>query len=130
MERQDIQMGLANQNMIGSSLQKADTAKLATAMHQMALAKNIKLMEGTLSVWDKLVAEDIVSGNFELEDVLNAISICIRMPMFNRIDYADCFKEAKDLFKKRIERMNNPRMERPGQGVPMPEDVRAILKRL
>jgi hypothetical protein len=67
----------------------------------MAIAKNIKLMDGTLTVWIDLINEDILNKRFRLEDILKAISIYLRKPSFNRLDYADIYQIAWDLYSDR-----------------------------
>lgn len=74
---------------------------LLGAVQTLSLAKNIKLMEGTVKVWEKLLIHDMVKGSFNFPEFLEGLNLAIRMPMFNRVDYADIYAEAIKLAGKR-----------------------------
>jgi len=62
----------------------------------MALAKNVKLVDGTLNVWEECMLEDIQKGEYTLEDFIAATKRVIRESVYNRIDFADIYKLAKE----------------------------------
>jgi hypothetical protein len=71
------------------------------AINKMSLAKNIRLAEGTIGVWEECVIEDIRDGVFDLEDFIEATKRVIREPVYNRIDYADIYGKATDICRHR-----------------------------
>lgn len=117
----------------GNKLTKEATTTVAECLHIMSLAKNIKLMDGTLSVWDMLIADDIRAGKFELEDFVKAVNIGIRTPMYNRIDYSDIYNEANEIYKKRSAEIRRQKeiedRRKPVKRDPIPEDIKSILGR-
>lgn len=117
-----------------NKLNEGGVKAILKSLNRLSLAKNIKLMEGTASVWEQLVTEDIIANIFILDDFIKAVDIGVRMPMYNRIDYADIYTEAVAIAKKRKQAEINERQRiensKPKNGVPMPEDLRTIIKRL
>lgn len=91
-------------------------------------------MEKTFDVWLRLIEEDVAADNFNIDDFTQAVKIRVRTPMYNRIDYADIYTEAVAIAKKRKQAEINERQRiensKPKNGVPMPEDLRMIIKRL
>lgn len=107
--------------------------EVGISLDKLSLAKNIKLMEGTFKVWVKLIEEDILACNFEMEDFMHAINVGVRSQMYNRIDYADIYQEANERYKKRMikrrqEEENAARWEyenRPKS--PVPQEIKDML---
>jgi hypothetical protein len=105
-------------------------------LETLSLAKNIKLMDGTLTVWERLVVQDLRAGNFEIEDFAEAVNIGIRKNMYNRIDYADIYQVANEKYKKRItserekEKAERLRRENGLRKTKMPEDMKEIIKNI
>jgi len=75
--------------------------ELLSAVQTLSLAKNIQLMKGTVGVWERLAVHDMVKGVFNFKEFLEGINTAIRMPMYNRVDYADIYAEAKALGEQR-----------------------------
>ena len=94
-------MALADQKLKNSWLTEnrfddGSSKIFVMAVTKMALAKNIKLADGTLKVWEECVIEDIRAGCYELDDFIKATKKVIRTQAYNRIDYADIYKEAME----------------------------------
>lgn len=100
----------------------------ALAVIKMALAKNIKLAEGTLKVWEECVIEDIRSNRYELEDFISATKKVIRSPLFNRIDFADIYIEAIEQAKRRMRILISAKLNEPKFG--MPSEVKKIISQI
>lgn len=78
-----------------------EVKSLSFALEVMSRAKGIRLVDGVITAWDLLVAQDIAAGNFEFIDVLEAMKQAVRAPMYNRIDYSDIYEIAVEIYKKR-----------------------------
>lgn len=120
---------LADQKLKNSWLAEkrfdGETGKVfASAIVKMALAKNIKLSEGTLKVWEECVLEDIRADRYDLEDFLAATRKVIRLPLFNRIDFADIYAEAVEGAKTRRMKVPGNLKLSDGSGVTMPQELR------
>ena len=77
-------------------------AKLSKEALIIATAKGIELSKNTLSAWDACVSEDIEKGLFTLDDFINAMKVTLRRTSYNRLDYADFYKEAINLSYKNL----------------------------
>lgn len=111
----------------GNRLSKENGAIFAQAIIKMSLAKNIKLAEGSIDVWEQCAIEDIRAGNYKLEDFIAATKKVIRVPLFNRIDFADIYLEAIEQAKTR--RMKEPisiKLNEPRS--PMPAEIKGMLE--
>jgi hypothetical protein len=93
---------------VGKTLSKSDAANLAFSLHALSLAKNIKLMEGTIQIWEMCLLEDVDNFKFEFIDFLQAIKAAVRIEMYNRIDYADIYKLATGTYfdRKKVEQVS------------------------
>jgi len=103
-------LALADQNLQtlcpgGNRLSKESGLIFSVAVNKMALAKNIKLAEGTLGAWEECLIEDINKKSFDFEDFIRAMELVIRRPAYNRIDYSDIYAAALDIAFKRFEKM-------------------------
>lgn len=93
----------------------------------MSLAKNIKLAEGTIGVWEECLIEDIKSGIMDFEDFIIATKKIIREPLFNRIDYADIYTLAVEIAKNKTLRQNPSPVCLYNS---IPEEVKEMAKKL
>lgn len=89
-----VDQNLTNSCPAGNKLSKEEGMIFSAAVNKMALAKNIKLAEGTLAVWEECLIEDMTSQEYDFEDFLIATKKVIRETAYNRIDYAEIYKEA------------------------------------
>ena len=111
----------------GNNFNKELAPLFARAVTKMSLAKNIKLADGTLRVWEECAIEDIQAGHYDLEDFIAATRKVIRVPLFNRIDFADIYAEALEQAKTRRMKMPGNLKLNDGSGVPMPADIREMI---
>lgn len=80
--------------------------ELAIAIQKLSLAKNIIVAEGMLKVWEECLLEDESDEIFYFSDFIEGIRAMIRKPIYNRIDYADVYKEAKEIsYRRRLKEM-------------------------
>jgi len=93
----------------------------------MSLAKGIKLPVGVIGAWEECLIEDLQKGVFEFKDFISACNQVIRSQVFNRIDYADIYAEAKDLGSKKHRLSVIGWKNTEGKIVPMPDDIREKL---
>jgi hypothetical protein len=98
---------------------------LSMLLHKLSLAKNISLMPNTSIIWAQLITEDIQQGVFNMHEFIDSVSVCIRKPMYNRIDYADIYEEAKLLADKR---KRKERVYAPDQVSIDPDSIAKIIK--
>lgn len=77
-----------------TKLTKEENSIFSISVIEYALAKGMTIQEGVISVWSKLVKEDIENEMFTLQQFLQALKVCIRRPSYGRVDYSDCYKEA------------------------------------
>lgn len=105
---------------------------VATCLQILSFAKNIKLMEGTLTVWERLVADDIRADKFRMEEFIEAVQAGVRTQMYNRIDYADIYEVAvaKAKARKIREEEEQRRKNNERKGDPMPTEVKDILGKI
>jgi len=123
--------GSANQSLSasckeGNRLNKENGLIFAKAITKMSLAKNIKLDGGTIGVWEECAIEDIQAGHYDLEDFIAATRKVIRVPLFNRIDFADIYAEAIEQAKTRRMRMSGSlKLNEPRSS--MPPEIKQML---
>lgn len=79
-----------------TQLNSNQLSQLIASLELISLAKNIKLMEKTLSAYEMLLAEDLANDVFLFDDFIGAIRQVIGEKLFNRIDYADFASIAKN----------------------------------
>lgn len=77
-----------------SKLNTIQKLELAKGIMKVGTGKNIDLKEGMVKVWDECLSEDIEKGLFTFEQFMEALKVGIRRPVYNRLDYADVYKEA------------------------------------
>lgn len=123
LKNQNLSLFLPGEN----KLNKERGLSFARAVVKMSLAKNIKLAEGTIAVWEECLLEDIESGVMDFEDFIEATKKVIREPLFNRIDYSDIYTLAISICSRR--KMKEP-FENPKHGSPMPNDLKSILQEI
>lgn len=136
MQNQDTALESTKKNIIGLSerdsnkLSRAAFSLISVCLEKLSLAKNIQLMDGTLTVWEKLVVEDLKAKNFEIEDFVNAINDGIRTPMYNRIDYSDIYTFAEDSYSRRRKCNEIVRGNKPPSTARMPQHMKDTITNL
>ena len=83
-----------SQKEILSDLSNKGNQNFIKAITKLALSKNIKLMDGTISTWKSLLITDLNRGLFDLNDFIEAIEVIIRKPAYNRLDYSDIYRQS------------------------------------
>lgn len=123
---------LANANLpalcqAGNKLNKDSSILFARTVNKMSLAKGIKLPVGVIGAWEECLIEDLQKGSFEFNDFISACNRVIRSQVFNRIDYADLYAEAKDFGSKKHRLSVIGWKDTEGNIVPMPDEIRKKL---
>lgn len=110
----------------GNKFAKEAGLIFAAAVTKMALAKNIKLAEGTIGVWEECLLEDISKGAMDFQDFIAATKKIIReTEIYGRLDYANLYQVATLLCRDR--RSKIPRVQ--ADGTPMSEQVRDMIRK-
>lgn len=77
-----------------NELGKEEKKMFAIGVAKLSGAKNIQLVDGTLKIWENCLVNDINKKLFTFNEFFEALDKSIRKTAYNRLDYADIYKEA------------------------------------
>jgi len=77
-----------------NELGKEEKKMFAIGVAKLSGAKNIQLLDGTLMIWENCLVQDMERGLFTFNEFFEAMDVSIRKTAYNRLDYADLYKEA------------------------------------